>query len=150
MACSNYTVMMPSLTRRYAIRAGSSSWAGSMLKTQERLTDLRFQRSVVNFEFRVHSRRYHLPLFDALPKPHTLLQQPCLTFWQKYSTWDSVIGDRCLTHSQTIKKLTGHDRNLCFWPPWRLRRSEVVKPLDWWWVLDYVDQLADWIMNHES
>jgi hypothetical protein len=36
--------------------------------------------SVFSFEFRVHSRRCHLPLFDVLPTPDTLLQQSCFPF----------------------------------------------------------------------
>jgi hypothetical protein len=77
-SCSNYTMMMPSLIRRCAIGTGRSSWAGSMSKTQEGLAEPPI--SVFSFEFRVHSRRCHLPLFDAFPRPCTLLQQLCFTF----------------------------------------------------------------------
>jgi hypothetical protein len=82
-SCSNYTVMMSFLTRRCTTGAGSSRWAGSLSKAQRGLADPSI--SVFNFEFRGHLRRCHMPLFDALPRPHTLLQHPCSPFGPKSS-----------------------------------------------------------------
>jgi hypothetical protein len=56
---------------RVAIGADSSSWPRSMSNTQEGLADSSI--SVFSFEFRTHSRRCYLPLFNALPRPRT----PC-------------------------------------------------------------------------
>jgi hypothetical protein len=77
-SCSNTAVMMPSLTQRCVVRVPGFSWAGSMSKTQEGLAGRPI--SVLSLEFRVHSRRFHLPLFNGLPRPRTVLQQLCFTF----------------------------------------------------------------------
>jgi hypothetical protein len=51
LSCSNDTVMMLSMTQRGAIGPDSSSWAGSVPKTQERLADPQFQCSASNAEW---------------------------------------------------------------------------------------------------
>jgi hypothetical protein len=60
------------------------SWSWQFLMNRQYLEDAkktgRPPISAFSFEFRVHSKRCRLPLFDALPRSCTFLQQPYFTF----------------------------------------------------------------------
>jgi hypothetical protein len=108
-------------------------------KAQEGLADSPI--SVFSFKFRMHSRRCHLPLFDALPMP--LASVRCIADATHipativFSILTEVLGLR-FHHWRWVshlisddQKLIGHDRPCASRRPDGCKEAKVVKLLDW-------------------
>jgi hypothetical protein len=70
----------------------------------------------LSFEFRMRSRRCHLSLFDALPRPRTLLQQRRFRF---DGSTPPEIPSLAMGAALALRrsKVDSADMHLCFWPP---------------------------------